>query len=669
MHKYWENVSANNIAALQNDPRFPNIPSWVTLETRWEYPPNGENEGGSNYGNQITGWFIPQVTGDYVFFTCSDDPSNLYLSTDESPANKKLIAQETGWSGARNWLSVGSGNVDSKRSDLFVDTEWPDGWTIHLIAGKKYYMESVHTEGGGGDNVGATFKLYEEEDPANGTAPRLAGALIGSYLDPTGASITITQQPQSVTTIENAQATFTVVATGTSAYGNTPTYQWQKAAPGSATFNDIAGATSASYTTPFLVAANNGEKYRVVVSLPPISEISAEALLTISSDTVAPTIVSVTGNPNQVELTVRFSEPLDNASATALANYAFSPALTITQAVLRNQTDVVLTTAQQTEGTEYTLTVNNVKDLVGNTIAPNTQVRFIPANIATGAVAYWNFDGDFSDWMKRHDGTARGLQPIEFVDGKPGFGKAIRLLGPSDSGGADQYVEITGGEPDDMAFAGGSMSLSAWFTVDAWDKSWQALAAKGESSNWRIHRRNAEDVMAFTGGSAGDTPSGAGVVSDGQWHHLVAIKDAEANTSYLWIDGVLDATLPDVGPLSKNGQRMMIGENPDARNRYWHGLVDDVAVWNRPLLPAEIAKLYANGAGKPLGTFLPVVVERPQFTRVVRNANGTITVEWTGGGTLEAATSVSGPWNPVPNATSPYTFTPTEPALFGRIRK
>ena len=50
--------------------------------------------------------------------------------------------------------------------------------------------------------------------------------------------------------------------------------------------------------------------------------------------------------------------------------------------------------------------------------------------------------------------------PIPFVDGKAGFGKAIKL------NGEDQFVEITGGQPDDLAFAGGSMSIAGWFKVD-----------------------------------------------------------------------------------------------------------------------------------------------------------------------------------------------------------
>ncbi len=65
----------------------------------------------------------------------------------------------------------------------------------------------------------------------------------------------------------------------------------------------------------------------------------------------------------------------------------------------------------------------------------------------------------------------------------------------------------------------------------------------------------------------------------------------------------------------------------------------------------------------------PAAVAPPEFTSVVLNPNGTITITWTGGGTLEASPSITGPFVPVAGAVSPYTITPdpAAPSLFGRI--
>ena len=62
--------------------------------------------------------------------------------------------------------------------------------------------------------------------------------------------------------------------------------------------------------------------------------------------------------------------------------------------------------------------------------------------------------------------------------------------------------------------------------------------------------------------------------------------------------------------------------------------------------------------------------EAPQarFTSIVKNQDGTITVTWEGEGVLEAAQSITGPWQEVDDAASPYTFEVEAQMLFGRIK-
>lgn len=74
---------------------------------------------------------------------------------------------------------------------------------------------------------------------------------------------TISAQPSASPKIAPATATYTVTATGTPA----PSYQWQRQTRGAGAYNDIDGATNASYTTPPLsVAENHNDRYRVRVS-------------------------------------------------------------------------------------------------------------------------------------------------------------------------------------------------------------------------------------------------------------------------------------------------------------------------------------------------------------------------------------------------------------------
>lgn len=65
-------------------------------------------------------------------------------------------------------------------------------------------------------------------------------------------------------------------------------------------------------------------------------------------------------------------------------------------------------------------------------------------------------------------------------------------------------------------------------------------------------------------------------------------------------------------------------------------------------------------------TFRVTVVCERRIT-LERGPNG-LTLRWTGGGVLEQAPAVTGPWQPVANATSPYTVRPTNQRLFFRVR-
>jgi hypothetical protein len=233
-------------------------PNTSTVVTQFHGPINIKD----NYFGQVTGWFVPATTGSYVFYIASDDQGALYLSTDASPANKKLIASEPTWGGAYSWTGAGNNrdpNGDGlflNRSDTFPGTEWPSGNTVTLTAGQRYYMEVLYREGGGGDNGGATFKVAGAADPANGAESAIRGALIGTLVDPGTLPPIITKRPVGAKVAPGASVTLSVEVDSSIPV----TYQWfqnKKA---------ITGATSASYTIPAVGVGNIGDYYVDVTS-------------------------------------------------------------------------------------------------------------------------------------------------------------------------------------------------------------------------------------------------------------------------------------------------------------------------------------------------------------------------------------------------------------------
>ncbi|HOW68264.1 MAG TPA: PA14 domain-containing protein [Candidatus Paceibacterota bacterium] len=688
LHKFWNNNTAGTLSGFTNLAVFPDRPDSAFVGTIWEYPANGGSEGGSYYGHQMLGWFIPSQNGNYVFFNTSDDYSSLYLSTDDDPVNKKCIATETAWSNPRNWVSApGGSDLEAKRSDVYLDTQWPSGGTITLQAGQKYYLESIQSEGGGGDNVGVTFKRDTDPDPVDGDVSKLTGNVIGVYLNPNGANVNITSQPKDTTILESRTATLTVTATGSSAYGPQLNYQWQKANPGSSDFTDITGATADSYTTPVLQIADSGSKYRVKVGVPTLEVISSVATVTVNKDTVAPKITKVKASSVQ-NMIVTFDEPLDKTSAETASNYAISDGVTVTKATLSGNA-VLLVTSGLTVQKSYVLTVAGVKDLFGNAVPAGTTFSF-KANVITysdviladGPIGFYRFEETTGQITKNY-GTA----------GSSADGLYMMGNGPDDSVPVDVAVDagprpgdFLGFDPGNMAVTMDGLNTMLWidtqkqflnnlkaFSLEYWVKPSNRISDPG-SFGTRIGLVGQNDAVEYgfidnntiqiwsAGGGSLDTDYN---YPDNEWHHIATIADGKSIKNYF--DGVLVGTGGSVtANYGSSTYNVHIGGGGvyDATGNFFSGQFDEVAIFDKAIPADRIVAHYK--AGKEGGE---APEEEPPVITGITLSGGKITVEWTGGGTLQAAPTVLGPWQDVPGATSPYTFTPTDALLFGRIAR
>lgn len=197
------------------------------------------------------------------------------------------------------------------------------------------------------------------------------------------ATLSISSQPANVTVGANSAATFSVGITASTVLGTGSSVQWQMASAGSATFVDIVGATNGTYTLRFPSIANNGAKFRAVASVAfedPLLEIASSATsqaasLTVSSDTTPPIVTGVNGGVSQI--LVLFNEPLDAASAAAVANYKVSGGVNSTAAKVVSAAGtpsaVAVTITCTIPGTTYSLTVTGVKDSAGNSVTSTTQ--------------------------------------------------------------------------------------------------------------------------------------------------------------------------------------------------------------------------------------------------------------------------------------------------------
>lgn len=190
LREVFSGITGPSLASLTNSPNYINGNATVSQLT--SLVETGGNVA-DNYGQRIRGYFVPPVTGTYRFWIASDDNSVLMLSPDESSSNVREIASVADWTSSRQWTKFAS----QKSAD------------IPLTANRAYYMEVLHKEGGGGDNLAVGWQppAYNLLGPDDGFDSLTGGtsASIVAGASPVNESVTMAFDG-------NAQSKFLVYA-------------------------------------------------------------------------------------------------------------------------------------------------------------------------------------------------------------------------------------------------------------------------------------------------------------------------------------------------------------------------------------------------------------------------------------------------------------------------
>jgi endoglucanase len=218
LRESWAGVNGLAVADLTSSPNYPNNPTGSEQLNLFEGPTNV----GDQYGSRIRGYIHPPITGAYTFWIASDDASNLLLSTNDSPANATRIAFVTEWTDSRQWTKF-----PSQRSA-----------SINLVGGQRYYIEAIHKEATGGDNLAVSW-----QGPGFGQA-----VIPGNFLSPfvvTGGgpfALTVTKTGTGTGTVTSSPTGINCGATCSANFANATSVTLTAAATAGSTFTGWSGS-------------------------------------------------------------------------------------------------------------------------------------------------------------------------------------------------------------------------------------------------------------------------------------------------------------------------------------------------------------------------------------------------------------------------------------------
>lgn len=262
---------------------------------------------------------------------------------------------------------------------------------------------------------------------------------------------------------------------------------------------------------------------------------------------------------------------------------------TVTTAATTTTTEETVATTTTEATTTTTETTTETTTTAETTTEPPIVVPEVPKPLI-----HITFDELTDDLIFADDSgngyDAKANKKLKLTEGK--FGKAVSLES------VNQFIEIA----DNEAF---KFSKNDSFTIDVWFK-W---SGKKAGTNWPciiqkglVQSKNLYNYAGFWINS-GDSKLNLGITSsnsqskysnnpvsdaiDTEWHHAVAVQDAEAGTISVYFDGKLAVKLPAIDA-SSAGCPFTIGYN--GSDGQFVGAIDELNIYDFALDMGEASK-------------------------------------------------------------------------------
>jgi len=227
---------------------------------------------------------------------------------------------------------------------------------------------------------------------------------------------------------------------------------------------------------------------------------------------------------------------------------------------------------------------------------------------SVGAHRYWRFN------LTNTPGSGSWLNEFEMYKQVGWNSTACKFGSCLGFDGSDDYVILS------TAISG---IQSANYTVSAWIKKTVAGTTTNEIFNQDYdgnHQIRLELSATTCNATFNTYESGYGTVTgttnvcDGNWHHVIAVKNG--TTGYVYVDGIQQSS--DTVKNVVSTDRATIGALRYTAQTlyYFNGTIDEVAIWNRSLSATEVSQLYNMSKDLPRNAW-------SNITKVT-NSNGNI---------------------------------------------
>lgn len=168
--------------------------------------------------------------------------------------------------------------------------------------------------------------------------------------------------------------------------------------------------------------------------------------------------------------------------------------------------------------------------------------------------------------------------------------------------GNNDVVRITEGTGIDIGATTSSYAVSAWIKTNASCGGTCDIVAKSTSSvsthPLRLQLDSNNFPMFIIRDTANSTVSINRALNDGNWHHLVAVRNVSTDLLYLYIDGKLvNSSTDSTTATCANNDDISIGNGGNSyTNNDFNGQIDDVKMYNYPLTDTQIKNIFNDGA-------------------------------------------------------------------------